>query len=122
MLGRSLPPGMLRVNQRFGKLDRASSRNLMEMPWIGVIVAWGEGMDPEVAMGSFTGTRKGGVASCVAVRGSLVRWGTNRSKPCHHSQTYFGVVNADGSVSVIRRSQAWALWKEAHPLQFREAV
>jgi hypothetical protein len=71
-------------------------------PWIGKVTSWPEGGRAELEFGKYEGDENGGEATIDEVEeGGLVRWGQKSLKEGDKFNSFWGVVQSDGSIKEI---------------------
>jgi hypothetical protein len=86
-------------------------------PWIGRCTEWAIGKPyPEMAWGAFIGDSHGGELEVEAAPGQIIRWGQNDLRGGNHTYRQYGRVEADGSVTRIRSTEASKILKTPKPV------
>lgn len=82
-------------------------------PWIARISAWPVGAHPELEFGRFVGTHGcAGATEIIARPGDILRYGQKDNRG-NNSESYWGVVQADGTVQAVSQAEARDLYKGA---------
>lgn len=96
------------ISIEFGSYnDRRYSR-----PWISRVTAWPTGKAPTPVWGRYLGTAAGGEVEIEAEPGDVVRWGQKDNRKISGSESYWGIVQADGTVTKVTEPEARKHWRE----------
>lgn len=100
-------PPTVRVSREFGGYnDRRYGK-----PWIGKIVSWPVGGQPQIEWGTYLGTSEGGEVEIMARVGDIVRSGQKDFRNYRKSEADWFVVEDGGALRLIDASEARKLYR-----------
>ena len=100
-----------RITMRVCKHNEAYNERRYGTPWIAVVTSWPIGKSPELQFGAYTANRgDAGDAEIAACAGDIVRWGQKDIRRPDKSEKYWGVVEADASISELTMAEARDLY------------